>query len=169
MIHRNRRPKALGLITMIAIVPIMLVITTISAMLISRVLRVQREATYRVVNTETATRLVDHLRSDAANATSVTLDESGSKLILVGQDNEDPIDYTISGDTISRVAPVSLASSISNWKFKHATIDLSLEKLPTTAGLIWVTVEYQVELRKRVIDVAKMSTAIHVGDGEVER
>ncbi|GJM26763.1 MAG: hypothetical protein DHS20C16_31780 [Phycisphaerae bacterium] len=168
MIRPNVRLRGMALITMVALVPMIIVITTVSAMLIDRVLRVQREASYRVANVETATRLVDQLRIDAASASSVTLNEQANRLVFTTAENDATVEYTLDDGVVVRNDSDPNAPIFPAWSFVHANVQLSLEESSATAPLIWLRVEYEVELRKKVIQVAEMTTAIHVGNREAQ-
>ena len=169
MIRKTNRQRGLALATLITLVPLLLVITTVSAMLVSRVLRVQREATYRVTNTDRASSLANQLRTDAANATEVTLDEQGTTLVLVDSAKESSIEYTIQDGGVTRTDPSAKAAALSDWRFVHAKVQFSLEDIPDHTPLIWLRIEYEVELEKKLVNVAELATAIHVGDGEVQQ
>jgi hypothetical protein len=169
MIRRSAQRRGVTLLTMVALIPMVFAITAVSAMLVNRVLRVQREATYRVVNTETACRLANQLRIDAANATSVTLNEQANRVVLTNAESETAIEYAIDDGVVVRDDSNTNAPNLSEWSFVHAKVQISLEKSVEIAPLIWLRVEYEVELQKKLIQVAKMTTAIHVGDGETQR
>ncbi len=169
MIRRNVRLRGLGLITMLAMVPMLIVITSVSAVLVSRVLRVQREATYRVANTDAASRLAKQIRTDAATMSDVAIDAAEMKLVLTDAAEEISIEYIIDNGTVVRNDSRADAPNLSDWSFVHANVQFSLEETTNGDPLIWLRIEYEVELEKRLVQVAKMATAIRVGDGETQQ
>ncbi len=161
MIQPINRHKSLALVTMLALVPMVIVVTTVSVMLVSRVLRVQREATYRVTNTEKVVRMVNQMRNDAATAQSVTLDADQTRLTFVGSDDKELSVYTVQDKTVVRSA-----QSVGDfqWTFIRATVEPSIETIENAAPVVWLRLEYEIELQKRIVKVAEMATAIHIGD-----
>lgn len=165
---RSRR-KGMALIYLLAALPLSIVITSASAVLIGKVLRVQRESAIRTANTDNAIRLVERMRDDAADSTRVAVLDDGAGVVFESVGSNGGVEYRIEPESVTRRVlstnddPILEGSA--RWSFKRCNIELQLESVDKSQDVLWVLVDYRVELRKSVVDRQKLATAIRVGSG----
>ena len=165
---RSRR-RGMALIHLLAALPLAIVITSASAVLVGKVLRVQRESAIRTANTDNAIRLVQRMRDDAADSARAILLDDRAGVVFEGVGSNGNVEYRIEPEAVTRRVmsddnePALEGSA--RWLLKRCHIELQLETVGASQAVLWVLVEYRVELRKSVVDRQKMATAIRVGSG----
>jgi len=166
--NRARR-RGMALIYMLAAIPLAIVITSASSVLIGKVLRVQRESAIRTVNTDNANRLIERMRADAAESNRAILLGDGAGVLFENIGSNGGVEYRIEFDAVTRRKTSGdhepALEGTSRWLFKRCDIDLRLEPVSESQSVLWVLVDYRVELRKSVVDRQKLATAIRVGSG----
>lgn len=166
--NRTRR-HGMALIYMLAAIPLAIVITSASSVLIGKVLRVQRESAIRTANTDNANRLVERMRDDAADSTRVKMLDDGTGVVFGSIGSNGGVEYRIESGAVKRRVKSDdnrpALEGSARWLFKRCDIDLRLEPVSESQSVLWVLVDYRVELRKSVVDRQRLATAIRVGSG----
>ena len=166
---KRTRHRGMALICMLAVIPLAIVITSSSAVLIGKVLRVQRESAVRTANTDNAIRLVKRMRRDAAKASRAVLLDDGAGIVFENIGSNGDVEYRIEIDTVSRHAVNDNRESglegNARWSFRRCNIEMQLEPVRESQAVLWVQVNYRVELRKSIVARQKLATAMRVGSG----
>jgi len=165
MIHRQRC-RAIGLVSMIALVPVLAAVMLIGFQLTNQVAKLQGRETRLMADHALIHDLVRRIQRDTNLAQKATVRQEGDTVLLELAQNDKSVRYQVNGGEVARLEQMgSNPGTRYTWSLQHSQLDFEIEAVHSKAQIVWLKFVRNIPMDRGSDRIRQLSATAVIGRG----